>query len=202
MDLHDKNDFELHQQPITARPGYAYDADLDQGRPDGKGEDGIRTGTSHDAQDMHRMGRRQQLRRNFKSVSILGLAAVTMATWIAILMANIFSLINGGLAGTIWVYFGSWLCTITLVASLAEMASIAPTSGGQYREFDHLPVDSPIAARLTIRHARLGLGVCASLFPEVHVLRRWMAIGSGLAGSHRWRLLLHKLADATAGVVQ
>lgn len=138
MDYPDKNAFELHQHPITApgraRARYPYEADgAEPARYGSKGEDGIHTGTSADAMDMHRMGRRQELRRNFKSVSILGLAAVTMATWIAILMANIFSLINGGLAGTVWVYFGSWLCTITLVASLAEMASIAPTSGGQYR---------------------------------------------------------------------
>lgn len=132
-----KNDFyELQQHPIDPadkpRYGYPYQADHERGAD--KHEDGIRTGTSADAMDMRRMGRKQELRRNFKSISILGLAAVTMATWISMLMANIFSLINGGLAGTIWVYLASWICTLTLVASLAEMASMAPTSGGQYRE--------------------------------------------------------------------
>lgn len=57
------------------------------------------------------------------------------STWMGMLFGNLFSLTNGGLAGTIWVYFVSWLCTFSLAASLAEMASMAPTSGGQYREF-------------------------------------------------------------------
>lgn len=135
--MSDKNDFyELQQHPV-AQPGHPYepDHDHDHGRNGNKDDDGVRTGTSADAMDMHRMGRKQELRRNFKSISILGLAAVTMATWISMLMANIFSLIDGGLAGTIWVYLASWICTMTLVVSLAEMASMAPTSGGQYREF-------------------------------------------------------------------
>ncbi|KAK5175583.1 uncharacterized protein LTR77_000722 [Saxophila tyrrhenica] len=93
---------------------------------------GVATGTREDALDMLRLGRTQELRRNFKSFSILGMAAVTMATWIAILQASIFSLINGGLAGTIWVYLATWIFTISLVLSLAEMASMSPTSGGQY----------------------------------------------------------------------
>ena len=129
--------YELHQQPIDGsldmpRKGYPYEHEEQIGGD--KRADGIQTGTSADAMDMRRLGRKQELRRNFKSVSILGLAAVTMATWVSMLTTNIFSLINGGLAGTIWVYLASWLCTLTLVASLAEMASMAPTSGGQYRE--------------------------------------------------------------------
>lgn len=136
LTMSDKSDFyELQQQPLPQpRDGYPYTGDHNPTNvPSKHDRDGVHTGTSADAQDMQRMGRKQELRRNFHSVSILGLAAVTMATWIAMLMANIFSLINGGLAGTVWVYFASWICTLTLVASLAEMASMAPTSGGQYR---------------------------------------------------------------------
>lgn len=46
------------------------------------------------------------------------------------IIASSFSLINGGRAGTIWVYIATWLCSITVIASMAEMASMAPTSGG------------------------------------------------------------------------
>ncbi|KAM0699414.1 hypothetical protein Q7P36_001462 [Cladosporium allicinum] len=93
---------------------------------------GQATGTEADAWDMARMGRSQELRRNFKSLSVLGLATTTMSTWVALLLANAFSLTNGGLAGTVWVYLATWICTFALAASLAEMASMAPTSGGQY----------------------------------------------------------------------
>ena len=131
--MESKSGFELQQHtvgtPAQYRAGYAHD---NERNVDHDVHDGIHTGNSADAFDMRRMGRKQELRRNFKSVSILGLAAVTMATWLALLVGSLFSLTNGGLAGTIWVYLGSWICTMTLVSSLAEMASMAPTSGGQY----------------------------------------------------------------------
>ncbi|RMY59087.1 hypothetical protein D0863_12058 [Hortaea werneckii] len=90
------------------------------------------TGTSHDYTDMVRLGRTQELRRTFRSLSVLGLAVTTMSSWVALLVTCRFSLINGGLAGSVWVFFVTWACTGTLVGSLAEMASMAPTSGGQY----------------------------------------------------------------------
>lgn len=95
---------------------------------------GVATGNDADARDMLRLGRSQELRRSFRSFSILGLAMTTMSTWVAMLMTSLFSLINGGRAGTIWLYLATWLCTFTLAASLAELASMAPTSGGQYRK--------------------------------------------------------------------
>lgn len=96
---------------------------------------GVATGTEADAMDMARMGRSQELRRNFKSLSVLGLATTTMSTWVAMLLSNTFSLTNGGLAGTVWLYVASWICVFSIAASLAEMSSMAPNSGGQYREF-------------------------------------------------------------------
>lgn len=52
--------------------------------------------------------------------------------WEALITASTFSLINGGLAGTIWVYLAVLLCFSTVVASLADLASMAPTTAGQY----------------------------------------------------------------------
>ncbi|KAI7213646.1 hypothetical protein KC333_g6457, partial [Hortaea werneckii] len=88
------------------------------------------SGTANDYTDMHRLGRTQELRRTFRSLSVLGLAVTTMSSWVALLVTSTFSLINGGLAGSVWVFFATWICTGTLVGSLAEMASMAPTSGG------------------------------------------------------------------------
>jgi choline transport protein len=99
---------------------------------------GMATGTDADVWDMARLGRKQELRRNFKSLSILGLATTTMSTWVAMLLSSVFSLINGGLAGTVWIYVASWLCVFAVAGSLAEMSSMAPHSGGQYREFPNM----------------------------------------------------------------
>lgn len=46
--------------------------------------------------------------------------------------ANIFGLINGGTGGLIWVYIGTFAGFFASVLSMAEMASMAPTTGGQY----------------------------------------------------------------------
>jgi choline transport protein len=51
-------------------------------------QDGIvseKKGTTGDQQDMHRMGKDQELRRNFRFVSIFGYSMVLMATWETIL---------------------------------------------------------------------------------------------------------------------
>ena len=118
---------------------------------------GMATGTEADAWDMKRMGRSQELRRNFKSLSVLGLATTTMSTWVALLLANAFSLTNGGLAGTVWLYLASWIFTFSLGASLAEMASMAPTSGGQYRESDVFCSSKGLEANLSLETGCLSL---------------------------------------------
>lgn len=101
----------------------------------GRDDNGIATGNDRDAFDMARMGRKQMLSRNFHSLSVLGLATTSMATWATLIGTSIFSLINGGRGGTVWLVLASWMCILSVVLSLAELASMAPTSGGQYREF-------------------------------------------------------------------
>ncbi|KAF2668448.1 amino acid transporter [Microthyrium microscopicum] len=93
-------------------------------------------GSSQDQADMHRMGKEQQLRRNFGFFSIFGFSMILLSTWEAQLGSSIFGLQNGGSAGMIYGYL---VCAIGfgfVVASLAEMGSIqplrAPTAGGQY----------------------------------------------------------------------
>ncbi|KAK5131255.1 hypothetical protein LTR08_001160 [Meristemomyces frigidus] len=86
-----------------------------------------------DKADMDRMGRNQELERNFRPVSLLGLTCVVMGTWLGMITSSGFSLINGGRAGTIWVYTATWLFSLPVAASMAEMASMAPSAGGQCR---------------------------------------------------------------------
>lgn len=44
----------------------------------------------------------------------------------------IFGFSNGGPAGLVYGYLFCWIGTLATVASLAEMASMMPLSGGQY----------------------------------------------------------------------
>jgi amino acid transporter len=57
---------------------------------------------------------------------------VLMATWEAQFSASFFALLNGGTGGAVWIYLGTFIGFFLAIASMAEMASIAPTTGGQY----------------------------------------------------------------------
>jgi len=80
--------------------------------------------TTADAHDMHRMGKTQETRRNFRSITILGFCIVLLSTWETILATSVFALANGGTAGLIWGYFIVMIGFGFVVASLAEMASM------------------------------------------------------------------------------
>ena len=88
--------------------------------------------TTNDQHDMQRMGKRQELLRNFKSLSALSFTVILSATWEFRLIANTQGLIDGGLAGLFWSFIWTFVGFWFVMLSLAEMASMAPTSGGQY----------------------------------------------------------------------
>ncbi|KAH6870177.1 amino acid/polyamine transporter I [Alternaria rosae] len=89
-------------------------------------------GTAGDQKDMYRMGKQQELRRNFRFVSIFGYSMVLMATWETILTTLIIPLTNGGTGGAIVMFLVTAVGMGFVIVSMAEMASMAPTSGGQY----------------------------------------------------------------------
>jgi amino acid permease len=88
--------------------------------------------TRNDEKDMDRMGKVSQLRRNFRLVSAISFDCVLVSTWEVLLLANTQGLTDGGLAGLFWSYLWTMVGFGLIAASLAEMASMAPTSGGMY----------------------------------------------------------------------
>ena len=91
--------------------------------------------TRTDAMNMRRMGKKQELMRNYRSLSALSFAVVLQATWEFLLISNNQGLIDGGLAGFFWTYVWTFLGFGVVMVSLAEMASMAPISGGQYTQW-------------------------------------------------------------------
>ena len=81
-------------------------------------------GSKHDVYDMSRMGKRQELRRNFRFISIVGFVMVLQSTWESILLAAQYGLVNGGTAGVIWMTVGVIVGALCMIASIAEMASM------------------------------------------------------------------------------
>jgi choline transport protein len=60
-----------------------------------------KAGTKSDQRDMWRMGKAQEMRRNFRFVSIFGFTMLVMCSWETMLGTSIIGLINGGTAGLI-----------------------------------------------------------------------------------------------------
>ena len=81
-------------------------------------------GTRHDVYNMSRMGKRQELLRNFRFISIVGFVMVLQSTWESVLLAAQYGLINGGTAGLIWMTVGVIVGALCMIASLAEIASM------------------------------------------------------------------------------
>lgn len=84
--------------------------------------------TYEDIVHMGRMGKKQEMNRVFKQVSLISFTAICMSTWEWIIMSNSQGLLNGGRAGLVWSYFWSFIGYSLLAASLAEMAAMAPTA--------------------------------------------------------------------------
>ncbi|KAJ3495681.1 hypothetical protein NLG97_g3225 [Lecanicillium saksenae] len=92
----------------------------------------IKYGNEDDKRDMARMGKIQEMRRNFKSITVLGFCAILMCSWESLLSTASLALTNGGSAGLIYTWLIAWAGFNAVYASMAEMASVAPTTGGQY----------------------------------------------------------------------
>ncbi|KAF2469112.1 amino acid transporter [Lindgomyces ingoldianus] len=79
-----------------------------------------------------RLGKRALLPRSFGFMSILGFSCSSLISWEGILVTSVGGLLNGGPAGVIWGFLVNWLGMLSTFAAIAELASMAPTAGGQY----------------------------------------------------------------------
>ncbi|KAI1120060.1 amino acid/polyamine transporter I [Nemania abortiva] len=87
---------------------------------------------SSDDAALTRLGKKPVLKRNFGFLTILGFSCTVLITWEAILNVFLVGLQNGGPSGLIYGYLVAWAGTLSLFATLSELVSMAPTSGGQY----------------------------------------------------------------------
>ena len=76
--------------------------------------------SKEDQRDMLRLGKKQEFRRNFHTLSALGFVSVYMATWEFVLVSLSVGFTNGGFAGLFWCFITTVICYATIVASLAE----------------------------------------------------------------------------------
>ncbi|OQO10202.1 hypothetical protein B0A48_04559 [Cryoendolithus antarcticus] len=89
-------------------------------------------GTAADKRDMAVLGRTQVLRRNFKFTAILGFSSTVLVAWEILPVISVYALQDGGTAIIFWGLIAGIIGMSFVYASLAEMASMFPTAGGQY----------------------------------------------------------------------
>ncbi|KAK4545350.1 hypothetical protein LTR36_003530 [Oleoguttula mirabilis] len=78
------------------------------------------------------LGVKQELKRNFSFLSMLGLAFAILNSWTALSASLSIALPSGGPVSVIWGLITAGICNLCLAASLAEFLSAYPTAGGQY----------------------------------------------------------------------
>lgn len=78
------------------------------------------------------MGRQQVLRRNYKTYSMLGFAGMVVVAWEALLVIAPYPLLDGGSPCIFWGLIVAPIGLTLVYLSLAELASMSPTAGGQY----------------------------------------------------------------------
>ncbi|KAK0249369.1 hypothetical protein LTR91_024109 [Friedmanniomyces endolithicus] len=89
-------------------------------------------GTTTDRHDMLVLGKKQVLRRNFNFVTMLGFSSTVMTAWEILPIISVFALEDGGLPIVFWAAIMGTVGLSLVYASLAEVASMFPTAGGQY----------------------------------------------------------------------
>lgn len=87
---------------------------------------------TRDEADLIHFGKRQQFKRNFSTISMIGLTCTLMITWEGDFITFEGGFSNGGPKGLVWGFVLVWLGVISQVLVMAEMGSMIPLAGGQY----------------------------------------------------------------------
>ena len=104
----------------------------DEGGSEGEYQRSQASSQVRDQQDMNRMGHTQEVKRVFRTYSLWSFASIVLSTWEYLVLGAEQGLRYGGRGGLFWTWMTTFGFSILLTASLAEMASMAPTAGGQY----------------------------------------------------------------------
>ncbi len=86
------------------------------------------------------IGKKEQLVRRFGFLSILALSTTLLSSWEAVAGVFYAGLYNGGPVSLVYGMILSFIGTLALASSLAEMASSTPIAGAQYHwSFTYAP---------------------------------------------------------------
>lgn len=104
-------------------------------------EEGSTTIINADDQLLASLGYRAELKREFSYLTVFGQSFGAMGIAPAIAESIIFSLGSAGSVGMVWTYLAGCILLIPVAASLGELGSSMPTSGGLY--YVRMPIYTP-----------------------------------------------------------
>lgn len=90
------------------------------------------TSSLPEAEILAQIGSSQGLQRNFSFLSIVGMAFAILNSWTALAASLSVALTSGGPTTILWGLCLASIGQLAVSASLAEICSVYPTSGGQY----------------------------------------------------------------------
>ncbi|CAK7266660.1 GABA-specific high-affinity permease [Sporothrix epigloea] len=93
--------------------------------------DGTDLGSAADAELLAKLGYKQELKRNFSTLEVFGIAFSIMGLLPSIASTLAFSL-PAGPAGMVWSWFAASACIFMVGLAMADLGSAMPTSGGLY----------------------------------------------------------------------
>ena len=80
-----------------------------------------------DDEQLAAMGKKQELKRHFSPLSMLGLAFAILNSWTALSASLSLALPSGGSTSVLWGLVTAGICNLCLASSLAEFLSAYPT---------------------------------------------------------------------------
>ncbi|KAK7207821.1 amino acid/polyamine transporter I [Myxozyma melibiosi] len=89
-------------------------------------------GADDDAAQLGELGYKQELKRSFSLLSMIGFSFAILTCWTALGTTLSSAMLNGGPSALFWGWVGVCFFTIFVVLSMAEICSAYPVAGGQY----------------------------------------------------------------------
>lgn len=86
-----------------------------------------RDSAAPDDQQLAALGKKQELKRNFSPLAMLGLAFAILNSWTALSASLGLALPSGGPTSVLWGLVTAGICNLCLASSLAEFLSAYPT---------------------------------------------------------------------------
>lgn len=159
----------------------------------------------NDDNDMQRIGKTQQFRRNFQLASILAFSVITISGWVYVPSTVEYGLASGQTGGLFTMYMVSFGGLFLVVLCLAEMASIAPTAGGQYHwasEFAPASLQKIVSYAIGWLSSLAWLsGTCGGMYPAGFTLQGLILLANPDFDARPYQAYLFVVAIATSGLL-